>query len=226
VRPFLLVLLLSCLAACAPKAVGPAPRARATLPVNTWRCALRPSSRVTCLADLRPAFELALPFAALTVAARARGGAYALGEGGLLARISAAGVITGMIETPLRSLIVAHDFVCGLDDANFAWCARDAPSDRVCAQADMLPFVQASAEPVVALRDAREGDALCALDDHGVRHCVPARATCDRACLAFPVCDRPRCVDPCAAYALQRRSSPSGLFFLSSSTPALATSSR
>jgi hypothetical protein len=211
--------LLACTAVPAPprSQLPSAARARG----RVYRCGLE-DSRVVCSAGAQPVV-LALPFTPRALAARARGGAYVLGDDGRLARVSARGALSGLAETPLTSLATSRDFVCGLDTAGHVLCARDSAQDRVCDSADMVTFRALAAQPVRALTGDVTHDVFCLLDHAGRSACRSARAACARSCLAFPVCGRPRCIDPCPAASERGPAGLAGLDLFSSASALPAT---
>jgi hypothetical protein len=141
---------------------------------------------------------VALPFEVSGVVQRRAGGAYALGAVGELARVDGQGRLTGLFQTPLTSLVVTEDYVCGAEISGRVLCARDHHHDRTCSAAALAPLREVGLPhwPDARLISARGGSALC-LARAGASVCVSGAARCERVCLAFPACGPLRCVDPC-----------------------------
>ena len=142
---------------------------------------------------------LPLPFALRAVAARASGGAYALGAGGELLRVGSHGRITGVFASDLVSLTTTRDHVCGIDARGDLLCTRDHHHDRGCPGVAMPAWQLLSpvSMPVSQLRSEHTQDLVCARTASGLEQCAPLRARCDRFCLSYPACAPLRCVDPC-----------------------------
>lgn len=158
--------------------------------------------RVACKARLPR--EVSLPFHVQQLAQRRHGGAYVLGRSGELARVDAAGRLSGVFQTPLSSLVVTQDYVCGAEPSGRVLCARDHHHDLSCSAVDLAPWHEVGLPhwPGAQLISTRTGDTLC-LRREGAQACVSGTTRCERSCLAFPACAPLRCLDPCL---LERRS--------------------
>lgn len=167
-------------------------------PTPRWLARCRPSGPTGLACRARAWREVALPFDVQQLAPRRSGGAYVLGPSGELARVDAAGRLTGVFQTPLSSLAVTHDYVCGAEPSGRVMCARDHHHDLSCSAAELAPWLEMELPhwPGAQLISTRTGDALCLRRD-GAQVCVPGTTPCERSCLAFPACAPLRCLDPC-----------------------------
>ncbi len=140
-----------------------------------------------------------LPFVALRIVPRRGGGAFVLGGGGELARVDRRGKLSSVAATPLRDLSASAQFVCGTAADASLYCLVDHHEDYACSGELPGPtLLSVQGAPPGSWRRDPVTDALCTQGPRREISCFRITASCEQHCLAFPPCETPRCVDPCA----------------------------
>lgn len=140
-----------------------------------------------------------LPFAALRTVPRRGGGAFVLGEHGELARVDRRGSLRDIVATRLLDLSATGQFVCGTASDASVYCLVDHHEDYACSGALPAPaLLRVQGALPGPWRPDPATDAVCSAGPSGKLRCFRIAATCEQHCLAFPPCEAPRCVDPCA----------------------------